>query len=310
MRAVCIHGRMPASERHHIVAGFNRGASDLLIATDAAGEGLNLHHRCRLVVDLELPWNPLRLEQRIGRVDRLGQRRRVHGIRLFHARGIEARVLHHLQLRQRRADLDVMPASRADADLARAIFDDSPLPPVPRIRGIAVTGGREEAVRLAHARAARACSLDDGAWARPRRNRTSMAAVRRVTSTNAHGSLVEERVEAWRVELSPGPARREWPRVVGGIAKKLPRPEPCDGASYAQVSARIEAIRSGLARGRANAVQRSLFDRRAEEHARREEHAVRRADAALQRCLAAVAPADRDGAAQATLVAAWPLRRP
>jgi hypothetical protein len=54
----------------------------MLLATDAASEGLNLHHRCRLVVNLELPWTPQRLEQRIGRVDRLGQQRRVHAVQL------------------------------------------------------------------------------------------------------------------------------------------------------------------------------------------------------------------------------------
>ena len=54
----------------------------LLLATDAAAEGLNLHHRCRLVINLELPWNPMRLEQRIGRVDRIGQRRTVHAFHL------------------------------------------------------------------------------------------------------------------------------------------------------------------------------------------------------------------------------------
>ena len=58
----------------------------LLLATDAASEGLNLHKRCRLVVNLELPWTPLRLEQRVGRVDRIGQSRRVHALHLV-ARG-------------------------------------------------------------------------------------------------------------------------------------------------------------------------------------------------------------------------------
>ena len=57
----------------------------LLLATDAAAEGLNLHHRCRLVVNLELPWNPMRLEQRIGRVDRIGQQRTVHAFHLIAA---------------------------------------------------------------------------------------------------------------------------------------------------------------------------------------------------------------------------------
>lgn len=45
----------------------------LLVATDAASEGLNLHERCHHLIHLELPWNPNRLEQRNGRIDRYGQ---------------------------------------------------------------------------------------------------------------------------------------------------------------------------------------------------------------------------------------------
>jgi hypothetical protein len=56
-----------------------------LLATDAASEGLNLHQHCRLVINLELPWTPVRLEQRIGRVERLGQTRRVHAVHLLAA---------------------------------------------------------------------------------------------------------------------------------------------------------------------------------------------------------------------------------
>ena len=54
----------------------------MLLATDAASEGLNLQHRCRLVVHLEVPWTPTRIEQRVGRVDRIGQSRTVHQVLL------------------------------------------------------------------------------------------------------------------------------------------------------------------------------------------------------------------------------------
>ena len=73
-----LHGAMDRFERAAAVSRFNGGGARVLLATDAAGEGLNLQHRCRLVVNLELPWNPMRLEQRIGRVDRIGQSRTVH----------------------------------------------------------------------------------------------------------------------------------------------------------------------------------------------------------------------------------------
>jgi hypothetical protein len=79
----------------------------VLLATDAAGEGLNLQGRCRTVVNLELPWNPMRLEQRIGRVDRIGQERRVHAFHLIGDGTGEMRILEHLKARLSRAHTDV-----------------------------------------------------------------------------------------------------------------------------------------------------------------------------------------------------------
>jgi superfamily II DNA or RNA helicase len=79
--ALHLHGGLTAAERVLVQAQFNRDGG-LLLATDAAAEGLNLQQRCRLVVNYELPWNPARLEQRIGRVDRIGQRRMVHALTL------------------------------------------------------------------------------------------------------------------------------------------------------------------------------------------------------------------------------------
>ena len=79
---VLLHGGLTAADRHEAASAFNGGRSSVLLATDAASEGLNLHHRCRAVINLELPWTPVRLEQRIGRVDRIGQTRRVHAVHL------------------------------------------------------------------------------------------------------------------------------------------------------------------------------------------------------------------------------------
>ena len=83
MPALVLHGGLTRDERSAVLASFARDPRGLLLATDAAAEGLNLHHHCRLVVNLELPWNPMRLEQRIGRVDRIGQRRTVHAFHLI-----------------------------------------------------------------------------------------------------------------------------------------------------------------------------------------------------------------------------------
>jgi superfamily II DNA or RNA helicase len=94
-----LHGGMTRQERAAALAEFSSGRRSILLATDAAGEGLNLHHTCRLVVNLELPWNPMRLEQRIGRVDRIGQQRTVHAVHLIARHTNEPRILERLKAR-------------------------------------------------------------------------------------------------------------------------------------------------------------------------------------------------------------------
>jgi superfamily II DNA or RNA helicase len=85
LHPVLLHGGLTPSERRESLHAFTRGTTRVLLATDAASEGLNLHQRCRLVINLELPWTPIRLEQRIGRVERIGQSRRVHAVHLLAA---------------------------------------------------------------------------------------------------------------------------------------------------------------------------------------------------------------------------------
>ncbi|MGE4244331.1 helicase-related protein [Ramlibacter sp.] len=77
-RVVCLHGGMARSEIVATLATFLSGEADTLFATDVASQGLNLQSRARWVISYEVPVTPLRLEQRIGRVDRLGQERPVH----------------------------------------------------------------------------------------------------------------------------------------------------------------------------------------------------------------------------------------
>ncbi|GAA0459652.1 SNF2-related protein (plasmid) [Halococcus dombrowskii] len=68
-----IHGGVDKEDRARIEDEFNHGQSRLLFATDAASEGIDLQHSCHIMVNYELPWNPNRLEQRIGRLHRYGQ---------------------------------------------------------------------------------------------------------------------------------------------------------------------------------------------------------------------------------------------
>jgi superfamily II DNA or RNA helicase len=73
-----LHGGQTTDTRRIELCRFLTGTAAILVATDVASQGLNLQAAARWVISFELPWNPARLEQRIGRVDRIGQHRTVH----------------------------------------------------------------------------------------------------------------------------------------------------------------------------------------------------------------------------------------
>jgi superfamily II DNA or RNA helicase len=87
---VSLNGSMDLSERKKVQAAF---ASDtrILISTDAGGEGLNLQF-CHVIVNYDMPWNPMRMEQRIGRVDRIGQQHIVRALNFVLEDTVEHRV--------------------------------------------------------------------------------------------------------------------------------------------------------------------------------------------------------------------------
>jgi superfamily II DNA or RNA helicase len=75
---VLIHGGMDLRERRVSIASFEADeGAQFLVSTEAGGEGINLHHRCHIMVNYDLPWNPMRLVQRVGRLYRYGQKKRV-----------------------------------------------------------------------------------------------------------------------------------------------------------------------------------------------------------------------------------------
>lgn len=87
---VCLNGSMDTDERKAVQKAFSRDTR-ILISTEAGGEGLNLQF-CHLVVNYDLPWNPMRIEQRIGRVDRIGQKHLVRAFNLMIKDTVEYRV--------------------------------------------------------------------------------------------------------------------------------------------------------------------------------------------------------------------------
>ncbi len=88
-----IHGGMDWKERDRQVEAFRRpNGARFMVATDAAGEGINLQF-CRLMVNYDIPWNPARLEQRMGRIHRYGQQFEVRIVNLVAGSTREGRVL-------------------------------------------------------------------------------------------------------------------------------------------------------------------------------------------------------------------------
>jgi superfamily II DNA or RNA helicase len=77
-RLMHLHGSMDQAEREVVKAAFQASPQDssirILLATDAASEGIDLQNYCNYLIHVEIPWNPNVLEQRNGRIDRHGQR--------------------------------------------------------------------------------------------------------------------------------------------------------------------------------------------------------------------------------------------
>lgn len=76
---------------------FNAGRTRFLISTEAGGEGIDLQERCAVLVHIDMPWNPMRLHQRVGRLNRYGQKRAVSVFLLRNPETVEARIWSLLQ---------------------------------------------------------------------------------------------------------------------------------------------------------------------------------------------------------------------
>ena len=130
-KAATIHGGMKPGARDepgtrlHAEQQFRDGAVQVLVATEAAGEGINLQV-CNILFNYDIPWNPNRLEQRMGRIHRYGQQKDCLIFNFVATNTIEGRVLQRLldKLQEIRDALDddavfnvvgeVLPAARVE----------------------------------------------------------------------------------------------------------------------------------------------------------------------------------------------------
>jgi SNF2 family DNA or RNA helicase len=91
VRAVAFHGGLSAREKERAVEAFKDDVR-VLVSTESGAEGRNLQF-CNVMINYDLPWNPMKLEQRIGRLHRLGQKREVFVFNLAARGTIEEKIL-------------------------------------------------------------------------------------------------------------------------------------------------------------------------------------------------------------------------
>jgi superfamily II DNA or RNA helicase len=149
-----MHGGVDFGDRERIMRRFRAGDIDLLLLSEVGSEGLDFEF-CSVVVNYDLPWNPMRVEQRIGRIDRFGQRSEKIFILNFHVPGtIETDILERLYERLgvfERSIGELEPVIRSElGDLEKVVLDPnlSPAEREQRLREKA-TAVEERALQLA-----------------------------------------------------------------------------------------------------------------------------------------------------------------
>lgn len=86
-----------AGRREDMCDAFNAGRIRFLVSTEAGGEGIDLQERCSALIHVDLPWNPMRLHQRVGRLNRYGQQRPVEVVSLRNPDTVEAMIWQKLE---------------------------------------------------------------------------------------------------------------------------------------------------------------------------------------------------------------------
>ena len=120
---VCLNGGMSLSGRRAAIDSFNDpDGARFMISTEAGGEGINLQENCHVMANYDLPWNPMRLVQRIGRLYRYGQKKRVVVFNIHHADTADDQILDIMYTRLDQVASDL--ASINEAEFNDALKDD------------------------------------------------------------------------------------------------------------------------------------------------------------------------------------------
>ena len=108
--------------RDTAASAFNAGRTRFLISTEAGGEGIDLQERCATLVHVDLPWNPMRLHQRVGRLNRYGQKRPVQVYLLRNPETVEARIWALLQEKLTRIQATLSASMEEAEDISQLVI--------------------------------------------------------------------------------------------------------------------------------------------------------------------------------------------
>ncbi len=114
--------RLLQCPRDRAAADFNAGRTRFLISTEAGGEGIDLQERCATLVHVDLPWNPMRLHQRVGRLNRYGQKRSVQVYLLRNPETVEARIWALLQEKLTRIQASLSASMEEAEDISQLVI--------------------------------------------------------------------------------------------------------------------------------------------------------------------------------------------
>ena len=111
-----------SSRREDAANSFNKGSLSYLVSTEAGGEGIDLQERCHCLIHVDLPWNPMRLHQRVGRLNRYGQTQAVKVVSLRNPDTIESRIWIKLEEKLERIMQSVGSAMDEPEDLLQLVL--------------------------------------------------------------------------------------------------------------------------------------------------------------------------------------------
>ena len=109
-------------DRRHAAERFNRGEVRFLVSTEAAGEGIDLQEHCSSLIHVDLPWNPMRLHQRVGRLSRYGQSKPVDVVTVRNPDTVESRIWDLLDEKLERISLAFQSAMDDPEDIRQLVI--------------------------------------------------------------------------------------------------------------------------------------------------------------------------------------------